>query len=121
MNAHFSSAMPPLLLQQHVDDESLYTKASAGKGNGVFAKQDTPARAQVMLVARPLIATLETLQLHETCYTCLRNTGDLAGSPNSERKSNLKTCSGCKVVKFCDKECQTRAWSQYHQFECKIY
>eukprot|EP01135_Chromosphaera_perkinsii_P004548 Nk52_evm18s288 gene=Nk52_evmTU18s288 len=30
----------------------------------------------------------------------------------------LKTCSGCQCYRYCCKECQIRAWKEYHSFEC---
>ncbi len=32
---------------------------------------------------------------------------------------DLKLCAGCKVVRFCSKECQTDAWKAWHKKECK--
>lgn len=33
--------------------------------------------------------------------------------------NNLKLCSGCKVVRFCGRECHAAAWNKWHKKECK--
>ncbi|PSS21914.1 hypothetical protein M430DRAFT_218734 [Amorphotheca resinae ATCC 22711] len=36
-------------------------------------------------------------------------------------QSQLFRCRGCESVWYCDKECQTRGWSEKgHKVECKI-
>jgi hypothetical protein len=32
---------------------------------------------------------------------------------------DLKVCAGCKVVRFCSRECQAEAWKAWHKKECK--
>ena len=33
----------------------------------------------------------------------------------------LKTCSGCRIARFCSKTCQVKAWHAYHKYECTIF
>eukprot|EP01066_Platyproteum_vivax_P019045 Platyproteum_vivax@DN7621_c5_g2_i3.p1 len=46
--------------------------------------------------------------LKESCHLCL-------GS-----KPPLMTCSACKSVVFCSKDCQRKAWKNFHKLECKM-
>ena len=32
---------------------------------------------------------------------------------------NLKVCRGCRVVRYCNDECQRQAWKAGHKKECK--
>eukprot|EP01066_Platyproteum_vivax_P019026 Platyproteum_vivax@DN7621_c1_g1_i1.p1 len=47
-------------------------------------------------------------RLRESCHLCL-------GSATA-----LMPCSVCKSVVFCSKDCQRKAWKNFHKFECKI-
>ena len=35
-------------------------------------------------------------------------------------KEDLKICSSCKVVHYCDKYCQKKGWRSHHRSECKF-
>ena len=35
-------------------------------------------------------------------------------------KEDLKICSACKVVHYCDKYCQKKGWRSHHRSECKF-
>ncbi|KIX06381.1 uncharacterized protein Z518_04357 [Rhinocladiella mackenziei CBS 650.93] len=108
-------------LHQLVESAHVYTKHSEGRGNGLFASQDTAPKSRVIFVERPLLIALETSKLSTHCYTCLRSPEDSCYAIVNGGAPSLKICSGCKVVKFCDKKCQSQAWSQYHRLECKLY
>ena len=45
------------------------------------------------------------------CDFCLRTCNS---------RENLKICSACKVVYYCDKHCQKKAWRSHHRRECKF-
>ncbi|KAL2425377.1 hypothetical protein ABEF91_007392 [Exophiala dermatitidis] len=107
---------------QLVEDERVYTKRTADRGNGLFAVDDIAAKSQLLFVARPLLVALENAKLPTNCYYCFREPGGQGLWQMTERKEDsLKTCSRCKVAKFCDQKCQTEAWSQYHRLECKLF
>ncbi|EXJ95655.1 hypothetical protein A1O1_00777 [Capronia coronata CBS 617.96] len=107
--------------QQLVEDENVYTKETPGRGNGLYVARDTAAKSQLVFVAQPLLVALETTKLATSCYYCFRSPSESDWQASDEPKGNLKTCSRCKVVRFCDQKCQTQAWSQYHRLECKLY
>ncbi|KAK4948002.1 hypothetical protein LTR10_013055 [Elasticomyces elasticus] len=95
--------MPSAASEQVVQGTNVYVKSIFGRGNATFSSKDVKAKSQLMFVAKPLIVALETAKLSTTCYSCLQSTGE-SGSPfaDLDHARNLKRCSGCKVVKFCD-------------------
>ncbi|KIX96924.1 uncharacterized protein Z520_07038 [Fonsecaea multimorphosa CBS 102226] len=108
-------------LKQQINATNVYTKQVPGRGNGIFAAQDIAPRSEVVFVSRPLMVALETSELQTRCYYCYSSPGDASLRPEIPNGQTLKTCGGCKVVKFCHRKCQTRAWSEYHRLECKLY
>jgi len=95
--------MPSDVPEHVVQGTNVYIKCTPGRGNGTFSSQNIKAKSQLMYVTKPLMAALEIAKLPTNCYFCFRSSGEagmLSASPNHGQK--LKTCSGCKVVKFCD-------------------
>lgn len=66
----------------------LFTSKSLGPGDLVF--QDT----------RPLGCVLDTPLLEHRCTWCL--TGQSSMHMGAQKHINLKKCSGCRVVRFCN-------------------
>ncbi|KAF7115663.1 hypothetical protein CNMCM5793_002903 [Aspergillus hiratsukae] len=99
---------------------SVYTRGypapSPGAGTGIFAAVDIPVGGTVMLIQRPFVAVLDTERLPDTCSGCL-------GQHHCSRDVNveLKACTGCRVVKYCNKTCQAKDWKFAHSFECRIF
>ncbi|KAF7159227.1 hypothetical protein CNMCM5623_004499 [Aspergillus felis] len=99
---------------------SVYTRGypapSPGAGTGIFAAMDIPVGGTVMLILRPFVAVLDTERLPDTCSGCL-------GQHHCNRDANveLKACTGCRVVKYCNKTCQSKDWKFAHSFECRIF
>ncbi|KIW90463.1 uncharacterized protein Z519_09109 [Cladophialophora bantiana CBS 173.52] len=108
-------------LKQEVRAATVYTKQSPDRGKGIFAVHDIAPKSEVLFVARPLMVALDTSQLQTRCYYCYSSPGDHSLPLDMTKSRTLKTCSGCKVAKFCGQKCQTRAWSEYHRLECKLY
>jgi hypothetical protein len=98
--------MPHTPLPQTIKDEKVYTKSTPGRGNGVFAKHEIPAKAQVLFVERPLLMALNTNELASRCYHCMRSPTDRFVIAEDE-PVGIKACGRCKVVKFCN---QVRFW-----------
>ncbi|OCT53956.1 hypothetical protein CLCR_09901 [Cladophialophora carrionii] len=109
------------LLQQQIGDDLVCTKHVTGRGNGLFATQEIAPKSQILFIARPLLVALESAKLPTHCYYCYKSGIDPTSALGVDTGHALKTCSGCKVVKFCDRNCQSRAWAEYHRLECKLF
>ncbi|RKU44432.1 hypothetical protein DL546_007197 [Coniochaeta pulveracea] len=49
------------------------------------------------------------------CWVCAKREAE------GEEQVRLRRCTGCGVVRYCSKECQTRDWSEGgHRGECKV-
>lgn len=97
---------------------------AGSKGQGLFARRAITCRDTLYAANKPVIAAINTSQLHEFCYNCY------AGSrPGTEqwysigqyRDADLKVCTGCRTAYFCGKKCQTQAWKGGHKHECKMF
>ncbi|EXJ64476.1 hypothetical protein A1O7_00812 [Cladophialophora yegresii CBS 114405] len=108
-------------LQQQVSDDQVRTKHVQGRGNGLFVTQQITPNSQILFIARPLLIALETAKLPTHCYFCYKSDVDPISAVEVDTGHALKTCTGCKVVRFCDRKCQSRAWAEYHRLECKLF
>lgn len=84
-----------------------YPSPSPGAGTGIFAATNIPVGGTVMLIQRPFVAVLDTERLQDTCSGCLGQ-----HHCNRDVKVELKACTGCRVVKYCNKV----SWSLPHTF-----
>lgn len=80
---------------------SVYTKAtpgpSPGSGTGLFASKDIQPGETVVMIQKPFVAVLDTAQLETKCSGCL------GAHVNRQEEVELKACTGCRVVKYCNK------------------
>jgi hypothetical protein len=90
-------------LPQVVEEQSVYKKSSPGRGNGLFAADDLRVKSQVIFVARPLLMVLDTAQLKSHCDYCFNSPSDNSILPDAGRIDMLKRCTGCSVLRFCDR------------------
>ncbi|KAI9838683.1 MAG: hypothetical protein M1819_004997 [Sarea resinae] len=105
------------------DTCNTYRAPSPGTGAGLFASRDLAPGEVVLSIARPLLVIPDSARLKETCSNCF------AWLPRSAIGSRghhlddvtLKTCTGCRVVGYCSKDCQTQAWKSHHKHECKLF
>ena len=67
-------------------------------------------RPAVKNFPHPFAYVLYNFQTEHYCSFCLRC------PPNSREK--LRLCSQCRLARYCDRECQSRAWIQDHKKEC---
>lgn len=114
-----SQAVPPSVgLPDGIEKRSIH-----GRGHGLFATRDFVPREQILFIKTPLISALETSQLQTTCYACLRSgeAQTISNTSNETEGIELKTCTGCRTVRFCNKACQRTAWKSHHKHECPIY
>lgn len=72
--------------------------AADGMGRGLFALSDINTGEDVVRISSPFVAVLNTPQLDDTCSGCLGKRHAFRDKP-----VDLKACTGCQVVKYCDK------------------
>ena len=72
--------------------------AADGMGRGLFAFSDISTGEDVVRISSPFVAVLNTPQLDEICSGCLGKRHAFKDKP-----VDLKACTGCQVVKYCDK------------------
>ncbi|GAM38764.1 SET and MYND domain protein [Talaromyces pinophilus] len=88
-------------------------------GLGVFATTDIKKSADIVVLDQPPIALVEEKQLKNICSGCY-DVGK-GGSIDNRRPGLVKACVRCKVVSYCDKNCQRKDWKAGHSLECSIY
>lgn len=71
--------------------------APEGMGTGLFASSDIATGQDVLHIKVPFVAVLDTARLEDTCSGCF-------GKKQFENDQiELKSCTGCQVVRYCDK------------------
>lgn len=65
-------------------------------GNGLFATADINPGEDVLHIKTPFVAVLDSPRLEDTCAGCY-------GKRQMETGNDLKACTGCRVVKYCDR------------------
>ena len=91
-----------------VEKEHAYVKTSSTSGRGLFAKNDIPAGDQIFSIERPLIAVLDSDRCSNSCSNCFQWTFFPVASYEKwgdAYRPEIKACSQCKVLKFCDRVC----------------
>ncbi|RAL03410.1 S-adenosylmethionine-dependent methyltransferase [Aspergillus ibericus CBS 121593] len=86
-----------------------------GLGRGLFALTDIAVGENVLDIPIPFVAVLNTDRLEDTCSGCFGQ------RQLEDEKITLKACTGCQVVKYCDKTCQGKDWKFAHALECSIF
>ncbi|KAL3435861.1 hypothetical protein BDV09DRAFT_203798 [Aspergillus tetrazonus] len=102
---------------------SVKTKATPGPapnglGRGLFAYTDIRTCDDILHIQDPFVAVLKTERLQDTCSGCF---GKRHLDSYSGQDVALKACTGCHVVKYCDKSCQSKDWKLAHSRECVIF
>jgi hypothetical protein len=74
-------------------------------GDGVFAGCDFGAGEHLVAMHRPLVASLDTERLNDTCANCYTWTeGSSIGSRLYVREgTKVQACAGCKRFRYCSK------------------
>ena len=109
------SRMPPTP-ECHVE-----VRASPTAGNGLFATRDIPAGSTILIKPRPLVGELDLARLQDTCHNCFLwaykatkscsihgSQNQVPGCPGCAEEGqhpDIKSCAGCKKVKYCSKVC----------------
>jgi len=63
--------------------------------------------------------TKECFSPASMCHNCKRKRRDEISEKTDERKEFLR-CSGCHLLTYCDKHCQTEHWQKVHKRHCKF-
>ncbi|KAL5407246.1 hypothetical protein PMIN06_003785 [Paraphaeosphaeria minitans] len=90
-------------------------------GKGFFSNRDLTGGEPIAIIQRPLMASLESERLKDTCANCYVWTeGSAIGSRlYVKRGITVQMCAGCKRFRYCSKACQKEAWNRGHKHECK--
>ncbi|PLB34964.1 S-adenosylmethionine-dependent methyltransferase [Aspergillus candidus] len=89
--------------------------APNGLGQGLFATKAIPAGGDVLNIKTPFVAVLDTERLGDTCSGCFGRRyfgGD---------DVSLRACTGCRVLRYCDRTCQSKDWKLAHSLECPTF
>ncbi|EPQ30987.1 uncharacterized protein PFL1_01176 [Pseudozyma flocculosa PF-1] len=113
------------------ENDSLVVRTVEGKGRGVFwqptSSQPATCRpGDILLRLRPTTSALATDELAKRCSHCHRAAAAAvdpsypahAQQASTSSATSLMRCSACKVVKYCNIDCQRGDWQQ-HREECK--
>ncbi|KAJ5233062.1 hypothetical protein N7468_006018 [Penicillium chermesinum] len=106
--------MPSLSAPPSVTTKTVPRPAPDGMGNGLFATEAIKVGEDVLHAMTPFVAVLDSPRLDDTCAACF-------GKRQMEGTVDLKACTGCRVVKYCDRTCQLKDWKFSHSKECPIY
>ncbi|KAJ4345367.1 uncharacterized protein N0V89_011497 [Didymosphaeria variabile] len=107
------------------DDHGYYIKDSTiggqAAGKGFFSSKDVKSGESIVMIRRPLMASLESERLKDTCANCyIWTEGSSIGSRLYVKEgTTVSTCAGCKRFRYCSKACQKEAWNRGHKHECK--
>ncbi|PKY02844.1 hypothetical protein P168DRAFT_272398 [Aspergillus campestris IBT 28561] len=91
--------------------------APNGLGQGLFATKAIPAGGDVLNIKTPFVAVLDTERLEDTCSGCFGRRY-LGGDSDDV---TLRACTGCRVVRYCDRTCQSKDWKLAHSLECPTF
>ena len=89
-------------------------RSTRNAGRGLFSTESVGAGQEILRVERPLLASLDTPHLKDTCNNCfiwisetvqpLNNSLTVwQGAEAGQQVKPLKACLGCKVVSYCSK------------------
>lgn len=127
----FDSLLDSLIEQRNAPEISyigdryvnvLKVKNAPSKGEGVFADQLLSVKNPICTLRYPTMMAIDSTFLSTTCYYCLALTASPLPIPKYGCDTiDLRTCNGCNFARFCNQDCQLRAWIQFHKYECKIF
>lgn len=79
-----------------VETRTVPRPAPNGMGNGLFATTNIKPGEDVLHIKTPFVAILDSPRLEDTCAGCF-------GKRQMDTGNELKACTGCRVVKYCDR------------------
>jgi len=83
-----------------------------GKGRGLLANKNFKP-GDVVIKEEPLAYVVMNAHAQTTCHYCLK-----ISSFQGNETITLNKCTGCNFARYCDRECQKKAWKD-HKGECK--
>jgi hypothetical protein len=98
----------------------------ANKTQGLFVMKKVKTGELLFKIKRPLLAVVggskdAAASSCDNCFVTIKSEYNPIQKSTtvavSDRK--LEKCCGCKVVYYCNKECQKKAWAHHHKYECK--
>lgn len=109
---------------KYIDENDVGTlkiKQTSAQGQGVFTERFLSVDQPICALQHPTISAIASDFLPTTCYYCLIVTSNhLPIAGHGYTPLELKICNGCQVARFCNRDCQVKAWHAYHKYECKI-
>ncbi|KAK2738631.1 hypothetical protein FQN57_006949 [Myotisia sp. PD_48] len=97
-------------------------------GFGLFALKTINAGDEVAYTQNSFSAVLDTDKLADACSNCFGTRMLLVQAleppewgTRDKDIIGLKACTGCRVVKYCDKICQSQNWAAGHKAECALF
>lgn len=91
-------------------------------GRGLFATQHLEPGDVIIALDRPLITALDDSRIKDTCAWCFSWTElPVLSGAGINQALTVSWCTGCKKVKYCGKNCQSRAWKAGHKQQCKKF
>ena len=108
-----------------IPEEELFSMiigSSPISGNGLFAYKDFSEGETFFSVERPMVTALDNRRIKDTCANCFEWTADIFFRHviDEFQPPSLKTCTGCKTLRYCSKRCQSQAWKREHKHVCKL-
>ncbi|KAF3767117.1 SET domain-containing protein [Cryphonectria parasitica EP155] len=93
--------------------------------NGLFVVNDVKAGHEIFR-SQPLLVVSEGNN-NDVCDHCFLNKnssvhpdGHFFQGDEGRESIKILSCTGCRVVEYCSKECQRTAWKSYHKLECPV-
>ena len=81
-------------------------KFTEKKGRHIVAKDDFQVK-DVVMIERPYVACLYVNHFEKYCQNCF-----------TLLEGRVIPCNHCDQIRYCSDQCKTKAWTEFHHFEC---
>lgn len=88
-------------------------------GSAKCLVEDGMRLAHLLKTEKPIGAVLFDRRDARGNWQCQNLTCGVFESPEEGRRTSL--CTGCRVARFCSRQCQTTAWTMGHKRMCKMW
>lgn len=97
-----------------IDGAFVVVDSSHVHGQGLFCLKDVSSRSFLLMDELPIVSCLMWSHAHRRCDFCWKT--------SSSSSSSLLVCSVCKMVRFCNRNCQKQSWTwDRHRGECGVF